>query len=507
MSWKLLLLFLLLPSFCLNAQNDFPKREMRGVWIATVVNIDFPSRDLTYSKDQQQQWIAMLDSLKKMGLNALFVQVRPVSDAFYPSPFEPWSSYLTGKQGKAPKPYYDPLQFMLKEAHLRGFEFHAWLNPYRATFDMKLDQLAENHPLKIHPEWFLPYGNRYYYNPGLPAVRAHINRVITDLVSRYDIDGIHFDDYFYPYKIQGAVFGDSTAFNRYGKAFTSIDDWRRNNVNLLIEGLHKNISGIKPQIKFGVSPFGVWRNIAVDPEKGSATRAGQTTYDDLYADVLKWMKEGWIDYLVPQIYWHIGFDLADHQILSEWWNKNSFGTNIYIGHGAYRIGNHTAPEWNAPSEMPDQIRLNRSLKALSGSVFFSAKSLLNNPLGFSDSLSHSLYRYPALLPEYSKIDIEKPPAVRIRKLKNKKGGILLKWKSENKNDEYYFVIYRFKPEEKPDFEDPSNIAQISPYRMKHKRLLDFPPKAPQQYQYIIRAVNENHQEGKPSEPVLILFEK
>lgn len=508
MSRKLIFVWLLLfCSFYLHSQSELPKREMRGVWIATVVNIDFPPKDLTRSKDQKALWVDMLDSLKGMGLNALFVQVRPVSDAFYPSELEPWSAYLSGKQGQAPKPYYDPLEFMLEEAHKRGFEFHAWLNPYRATFDMKLDQLAESHPLKKHPDWFLQYGNRYYYNPALPQVRAHINRVIRDLVSRYPIDGIHFDDYFYPYKIQGEIFPDSIDYARLGQEFEHIDDWRRNNVDQLIEGLHRTIKSVKPTIKFGVSPFGVWRNIALDPQRGSNTKAGQTTYDDLYADVLKWMEKGWIDYLVPQIYWYIGFDLADHQILSEWWNQNSFGTNIFIGHGAYRIGNHSADEWNDPSEMPRQIRLNRSLKSLYGSVFFSAKSLLNNPLGFSDSLSQSIYHYPALLPEYPQIKAAEPTAQIIRKIKNKKGGIQIKWKANNKEKSYYYVLYRFEENEKPDFENPSNIARVSPFRMKKLKIMDYPPEANKRYKYIIRAVNEKHQEGPPSEAASIKFEE
>ncbi len=507
MRGKLISILFLLIFTGMEGQQDLPKREMRGVWIATVVNIDFPPKDLQRSKDQKRRWTDMLDSLEDMGLNALFVQVRPVSDAFYPSKLEPWSAYLTGTQGKAPRPYYDPLEFMLEEAHKRGFEFHAWLNPYRATFGRKLDLVADSHPLKQHPEWFVRYGTRYYYNPAFPEVRAHINEVIRDLVSRYDIDGIHFDDYFYPYKIQGEVFPDSTEYARFGQGFANIDDWRRNNVDLLIESLHGTIRSIDPAVKFGVSPFGVWRNIALDPQKGSNTRAGQTTYDDLYADVLKWMEEGWIDYLVPQIYWHIGFDLADFQILSEWWNENSLGTNVFIGHGAYRIGNHSAPEWNDPSEMPRQIRLNRSLKFLYGSVFFSARSLFSNPLGFSDSLSLDLYRYPALLPEYTQLDVPKPQKVIIRKIKNRKDGIQIKWKEEGAAKGYYYTIYRFEAEENINFDHPSHIARITPYRMKKLKIMDYPPKTNKKYKYVIRAVNEKHQEGVPSEPITVFYEE
>jgi len=505
---KHLLLFIFgLAIITLNGQSHAPKREMRGAWIATVVNIDFPPRGLTKSRAQKKFWTEMLDSLKMMGINALFVQVRPVSDALYRSDHEPWSAYLTGKQGKAPSPYYDPLKFMLKEAHRRGMEFHAWLNPYRATFDMKLNLLAENHPLKQHPEWFVKYGKRYYYNPALPEVRDHINRVIRDLISKYDIDGIHFDDYFYPYKIRGEIFPDSTDYTQLGGDFKSIDDWRRNNVDQLIQSLHQTIRAGDHRVKFGVSPFGVWRNKALDPEHGSDTQAGQTTYDDLYADVLKWMQQGWVDYVVPQIYWYVGFDLADHQILSEWWNQNSFGRNVYIGHGAYRIGNHEAAEWNDPSEMPDQIRLNRSLRSLSGSVFFSAKSLLNNPLGFADSLSRQLYAHPALLPEYAQMEGNSPPEVLIRKVKNRKDGIQIKWKTDRKDDAFYYVLYRFGAEEEINFEDSANIASISPLRSRRLKIMDYPPQVGKTYKYVLRAVNFRHQEGPPSESVQIRYKK
>ncbi|MEL7120843.1 MAG: family 10 glycosylhydrolase [Bacteroidota bacterium] len=478
------------------AQDFSPKREMRGVWIASVVNIDFPPTGMYNAKDQKKYWIELLDSLQQMGINALFVQVRPVSDALYPSKLEPWSAYLSGKQGKAPDPYYDPLKFMIKEAHKRSMEFHAWLNPYRATFDLKLNLLDEKHPLKVHPEWFLKYGTKYYYKPALPEVRSHINTVIEDLVSRYEVDGIHFDDYFYPYKIKGESFPDSLDFQNLGNGFDNIDDWRRNNVNELIAGIHHLLNDKAPKVKFGVSPFGVWRNQSMDPKNGSATKAGQTTYDDLYADVLKWMKEGWVDYLIPQIYWHIGFDLADHKILSEWWNDNHYNTNIYIGHGAYRIGAHQAEEWNDPNEMPRQIQLNRSLPKLKGSVYFSAKSLLANPLSFSDSLKTLWYQSPAILPAYTNKSTTSLIEINNLRASKRKDGMLLRWASNLKKEVLYYVVYRFAKEEKIDLNASENILYISPYHPKKGQFFDDSIEDGKEYTYVVTGFDAFHNEGK-----------
>ncbi|KAI9549746.1 hypothetical protein GHT06_004004 [Daphnia sinensis] len=287
-------------------------REFRGVWIATVANIDWPASGLDSYEKQKKDFIAILDYYKKLNFNAVIVQIRTAGDAFYPSKYAPWSKYLTGKEGQAPQTQENPLTWMIQEAHSRGLEFHAWLNPYRATFDLKTDLLSPNHDFHKHRDWMVKYGPKYYYNPGLPEVKNHLTAVIKEIVDNYDIDAIHFDDYFYPYKIAKETFPDQTTYNKFKNQGQTQDDWRRQNVNDLIQAVHTTIKTSKPWVQFGISPFGVWRNQAMDP-KGSPTRAGQTNYDDLYADPMTWMKNGWIDYLIPQVYWSMEHPLASYR--------------------------------------------------------------------------------------------------------------------------------------------------------------------------------------------------
>ncbi|MFC3417268.1 glycoside hydrolase family 10 protein [Algoriphagus hitonicola] len=324
-------------------------REFRGVWIATVVNIDWPEAGTDSWEKQKRDFVTLLDHYKKMNFNAVIVQVRTAGDAFYPSRHAPWSRYLTGKEGTAPNTIENPLTWMINQAHERGLEFHAWLNPYRATFDDKTSLLSQDHDFNLHRDWMLKYGPKYYYNPGLPEVREKFIAVIDELVNNYDLDAVHFDDYFYPYKIGNQIFPDQKTFNQYKKPGQTIDDWRRENVNLLIQAVHQTIKKSKPWVQFGISPFGVWRNQDKDP-KGSPTRAGQTNYDDLYADPLTWMKNGWIDYLIPQLYWSMDYELASYRKLNDWWSINNFGTHIYIGNGPYKIRDNADKAWDNPGK-------------------------------------------------------------------------------------------------------------------------------------------------------------
>jgi uncharacterized lipoprotein YddW (UPF0748 family) len=379
--------------FFIDATGQPPKHEFRGVWIATVANIDWPSKQGLSTEQQQKEFILILEMHKSNGMNAVIVQVRPAADAFYNSPYEPWSKWLTGKIGKYPYPYYDPLEFMIKEAHARGLEFHAWFNPYRAVVNIDAGIDSSSVAFK-NPSLFVTYGKNMYFNPGLPEARKHTVNVIMDVVNRYNIDGVHFDDYFYPYRIAKVDFPDSATFEKYKGEFTNKYDWRRNNVDMLIKTLHDSIQQVKPYILFGVSPFGVWRNKSVDP-KGSDTRAGQTCYDDLYADVLKWMREGWVDYMLPQLYWSMGNKAAPYDVLVKWWNENSSNVPIIIGHGVYKINVDKDTLWKKPDQVGTQIRLNRQMSAMKGSAFFSSKSFKANPLGISDSLRTVLYRYKA----------------------------------------------------------------------------------------------------------------
>jgi uncharacterized lipoprotein YddW (UPF0748 family) len=404
------ILVLLVCTFQLFAQ---PVRnfEFRGVWVATVENIDWPSKKGLSIETQQQEFIKLLDMHQKNGMNAVVVQVRPAADAMYPSSFEPWSEYLTGKQGLAPQPFYDPLAFMIEETHKRGMEFHAWLNPYRAVFNINRSSVADNHITKEHPEWFLVYGDKKYFDPGLPVVRDHTAAVVKDLVNRYAVDAVHMDDYFYPYRIAGKEFPDQASFAKYGKGLSK-DEWRRSNCDSIITQLKKTIVATNPRVKFGISPFGVWRNKTQDP-RGSETKGGQTNYDDLYADILLWLQKGWIDYVVPQLYWERGHKLADYDVLLKWWNDYAYGKHLYIGHGIYRAGTNDA--WKSTSQIPDQINLLRSFATTQGSVFYNSNTFAKNPNGWNDSLQNNHYKYPALVPPMPWLDDVAPDAPTIQK--------------------------------------------------------------------------------------------
>ncbi len=372
-----------------------PASEFRGVWIASVDNIDWPPKGMMNPDSQRTEFIRQLDMHKMNGMNAVIVQVRPAADAFYPSPFEPWSQWLTGRQGQPPFPYYDPLDFMIRETHKRGMEFHAWCNPYRADFKIGASSIAPNHITKIHPEWFLDYGDKKYFDPASNQVQKFVVKVVADIVHRYDVDAIHMDDYFYPYRIAGKEFPDDESYKR-SKTKLNKDDWRRSNVDSIMKKLAIAIKKEKPWVQFGISPFSVWRNKDKDP-KGSDSKAGQTNYDDLYADILLWLKEKWVDYVAPQLYLEIGHEKIDYAKMLDWWSKNSFGRNLYIGLGIYRSGSNAA--WKNPNELPNQIKLLRQYSNVHGSIYFSSKSFNNNPNGWSDSLRNNYYKLPAKVPE------------------------------------------------------------------------------------------------------------
>lgn len=383
-----------IPHF-LSAQ---PAYEFRGVWIASVDNIDWPPKGMMNVDSQKVEFIRQLDMHKRNGMNAVIVQVRPAADAFYPSPYEPWSQWLTGMQGKPPSPYYDPLQFMIDETHKRGMEFHAWCNPYRADFKIGASSIAPTHITKIHPEWFLDYGDKRYFDPANKQAQRFVVNVITDMVSRYDVDAVHMDDYFYPYRITGKEFPDEESYNKSGSRLNK-EDWRRSNVDSVISMLSVAIKKEKPWVQFGISPFSVWRNKDKDP-RGSDSKAGQTNYDDLYADILLWLKEKWIDYVAPQLYLEIGHEKIDYIKLLDWWSRNSYGRHLYIGHGVYRAnGNSPAnAAWRKPEELPNQIKLLRQYPNVQGSIYFSSKSFNNNPNGWNDSLQNNYYKQPAKIP-------------------------------------------------------------------------------------------------------------
>ena len=394
-----------------------PAQEFRGVWIATVDNIDWPNRGDGKPASQRAEFIRQLDMHKKNGMNAVIVQIRPAADAFYPSTYEPWSQWLTGIQGRAPAPYYDPVAFMIEETHKRGMEFHAWLNPYRANFNVRTASIASNHVTKIHPGWFVTYGTTKYFEPSNQDAQQFVVNIVRDIVSRYDIDAIHMDDYFYPYRIAGKEFPDAAAYIKSGSKLSK-DDWRRSNVDSIILKLSIAIKKTKPTVKFGVSPFCVWRNKDRDPE-GSDTKAGQTNYDDLYADILLWLENGWVDYVAPQLYLEIGHNRVAYETMLEWWAKHAYGRHIYIGHGIYRAFEKNAA-WKNPKELPNQIKLLREYPEIQGSIYFSSKSFDRNPNGWNDSLRNNYYRLPASIPEMDWLPAKKTVAKKTPVIKAKR---------------------------------------------------------------------------------------
>ena len=414
--------------------SDAPKREFRGAWIATVANIDWPSQPGMPVAQQQAQLISIFDQLKAMGINAAFFQIRPECDALYQSSFEPWSYWLTGKQGQPPSPYYDPLQFAIQQAHARGMELHAWINPYRAVMKVGNYTLDSTHVSVRHPDWILTFGSLKILNPGIPAVRDYITSVIMDIVRRYDVDGIHFDDYFYPY--EGITTQDTATFRMYNRGFTNIGDWRRDNVNLFVKEVHDSIEAVKPWVKFGISPFGIWR-----PGYPSGI-SGLDAYGTLYADAMAWLHQRTVDYLAPQLYWPNGGG-QDYAKLMPWW-ADSIAANsrdLYVGQAAYRI---TA--W-ASGEMERHIRQDRANGNVAGSIYFSTNSLTGNFGNFADSLKQYYYRYPALVPSMAWKGTVPPNApTNVQYAERETGPAALSWDSPaviGTDTAVRYVVYRF----------------------------------------------------------------
>lgn len=476
-----------------------PKYEFRGVWITTVNNIDWPRGGITNPEQQRADFIRLLDFHQRNGMNAMIVQVRPAADAFYPSPYEPWSEWLTGWQGKAPSPLWDPLQFMLEETHKRGMEFHAWLNPYRAVHNLGTSTIAANHITRTHPGWFLRYGDKKFFDPGNKEAQQFVVNVVRDIVKRYDVDAIHMDDYFYPYRIPGREFPDQATYLRSGTTLSK-DDWRRSNVDSIIVAIGNAIRAEKKYCRFGISPFSVWRNKDKDPD-GSDSRAGTTNYDDLYADILLWLKKGWIDYVTPQLYLEIGHSKIAYEKLLDWWSRHSYGRHIYIGHGLYRTAEN-APKWRNPNELPNQLKLLRDYANVQGSIYFSSRSFERNPNGWNDSLQNNYYKYPALLPPMHWIDSEKPLAPVITQKISAGSFLELDVKPDPRNTVpvKYYVLYKYPADSigLPYINQAQYISQIitRPEGFQLKEPLT--PGNPA-YRYSITAVSRNNIESAPAD--------
>ena len=469
--------------------SAYPKREFRAAWIQSV-NGQF--RGMPTEK-LKQNLIGQLNSLQKAGINAIIFQVRPEADALYASRLEPWSRFLTGVQGKAPEPYWDPMQFMIDECHKRGMEFHAWINPYRTKTTLK-SELAPNHVYNIHPEWFVTYGDQLYFDPALPESRRHICMVVSDIVSRYDVDAIHMDDYFYPYPIKGKDFPDDASFARFGGGFSNKGDWRRSNVNVLIKKLHETIREIKPWVKFGVSPFGIYRNESSDP-LGSKTK-GLQNYDDLYADVLLWAREGWIDYNIPQIYWHIGHPVAEYETLVKWWARNTENRPLFIGQSVMNTVQNADPKNPSINQLPRKMALQRAYQTIGGSCQWPASAVVENAGKYRDALIAEYHKYPALPPVFDFMDNEAPAKVRKMKPVWTEDGYILFWTApkykEEMNRAVQYVVYRFNDKEKVNIDDPSHIVAITRDNFYKLPYEDGKTK----YRYVVTALDRLHNESK-----------
>ncbi len=474
------ILVLLIITTITNAQSKY---EFRGVWVATIGGIDWPSPQ-THNNFVQQQadLINLFDEFKASGINAIVFQIRPAADAFYQSSKEGWSKYLTGLEGQYPG--YDPLKFAIEEAHKRNMELHAWFNPYRALVDARKNIHIQKHVTYTHPEWFINYGGKKYFDPGLPQVQQYLIDVVKEVVHNYNIDAVHMDDYFYPYKIGKQDFGDYNSYNNYGNAFAEKEDWRRDNVNKLIEKLAQEIKKEKPNVKFGISPFGVWRNYSKD-QRGSYTTAGTSNYDDLYADVYLWLQKGWIDYVMPQLYWERGHKAADYTTLLNWWGENTFGKHLYIGHGLYQIGTNKNAKWQGSKEIEEQIIALRNNKKVQGSCYYSANCLIKNKFGIKQAIQQ-LNTNQTLVPPMPWLNIPKPKQPKVA---FKNGQINIEEKQPNEK----VIIYCVPNGIKLNMEDVTQIETILNVFTKNHAI----NKSISAYKYFVTIVNQAGIESAP----------
>ena len=487
--WMVLaLLFTIQSSLFTSPAEAQPKREFRGAWIQCV-NGQFKGMP---TQQMQKTLSYQLDELKKDGCNAIIFQVRPECDALYESQLEPWSYYLTGQQGRAPQPYWDPLQWMIEQCHQRDMELHAWINPYRAK-TKTAHTLASNHVANRYPERCFDYDGLTLLNPAIKENRDFICEVVSDILTRYDVDGLHIDDYFYPYPVAGVDIPDAAFFRVDNGGYNNIGDWRRHNVDLFVEQLYKTVHDIKPWVKVGISPFGIYRNQKSDP-KGSRTN-GLQNYDQLYADILLWDEQEWMDYCVPQLYWEIGNKAADYDELIHWWNDHCTKSNLYIGEDVERTVKY--PDANNPKrhQLAAKRALHNQLPNVKGTVLWYAKAAVDNVGNYGTSLRNNYWKYPVLMPEMPWIDDDAPRKPRKVKVMDIEGKKVLFWTAP-KGDKWYdvatkYVVYRFDKGEDLNTDDPTKIIAIT--RDTHCELPDMPHKT--RAVYVVTALDRMQNES------------
>lgn len=471
--------------------NEPVKREFRAAWVATVENIDWPKRGQYDPTQQKNDFIRILDQHKKSNMNAIVVQVRNACDVYYAKSLEPWSEFLTGTQGRYPHPFYDPLAFMIEESHARNMEFHAWFNLNRVVL-ARTKNIAPDHISRVKPEWLLTYNGQKILNFGIPEVRDYIVKTVDEVVRGYDIDGIHFDDYFYPYPVKNEVIADQETFNTYGSGFASIQDWRRNNVDLLIAKISETIRRRKHYVKFGISPFPIWQNYSKANPLGSKTHpTSTTTYHELFADTRKWLANGWIDYIVPQVYFDRQHPKAPYQVLTDWWAKNNFGRHLYIGHGVFK----NKENWSI-SEIPTQLRIDRKTKGITGAMFFSSKSVTENYGGFQDTLRANFYRFPAIVPTMPWKDNVPPTAPARIVLSTAAGVNALAWQygdiASDGDENTYFALYRFEEHEKVSTDKVEKLIYVG----RNNYFVDTRADMSLGYTYLVTSFDRLHNESK-----------
>ena len=471
--------------------NALPKREFRGTWIQ-IINGQFQGM----SRDEMQRNLTnQLNELQSCGINTVIFQVRGEADALYQSALEPWSRFLTGRQGQAPAPLWDPLAWMVKECHRRGMELHAWINPFRAK-TKGTKELATTHPYVRHPERFFEYDGLYIFDPGLPENREYICHVAADIVRRYDVDGLHIDDYFYPYPVAGKAIPDEQTFRRYGNGMTDIADWRRYNVNCFIQMLCDSVHAAKPWVKLGVSPFGIYHNAKGGSRVPGSATGGLQNYDDLYADVLYWIDQGWVDYTVPQIYWEIGHRVADYDTLIRWWARYAAGRPLYIGQDVERTVRAADLRDPSRNQMPEKFRLQRSLPGVQGSCLWYSAAVVRNEGNYAEALRRNYHRRPALQPLMRHIDSKAPGKPRSVKAMWMPDGYYLFWTAPKAKTEMdravLYALYRFAPGQKVDLENTECLLMVTPETMVKLPYEDGKTK----YTYVVTALDRLQNESK-----------
>jgi len=488
MNVKILLSLIL---FCFSILYSAEKYEFRGAWIATVKNIDWPSSPDSSVEAQKNELIKILDILHQVRINAILFQVRTECDAFYESEREPWSFWLTGQQGKAPKPHFDPLDFIIKETHKRGMELHAWFNPIRAGNSNSTYLPDSSHITIKKPDWIIHSENYKFLNPGIREVRDYTTSIIMDVVKRYDIDGVHFDDYFYPYS--GISQEDLHTYKMSPRGIDNIGDWRRDNVNLLVKDVYEKIKMLKPYLKFGISPFGIWKDGTPEGITGTSS------YYDIYCDATYWLKNNIVDYIIPQLYWKIGGD-QDYAKLSEWWSGLANGRHVYAGHALYKMNGDTK-NWSA-EEISNQIEINQNHSKIVGSVFFRSIDIVNNIKGIADTLKNNSFKYMSIVPRMSWIDSFPPLFPFNLTATSCADGVFLQWynpvPAQDGDDAKFNVVYRFESDDL-EINDPKNIIAMIP--AGNSSFTDTTGIPNQYYNYIVTALDKMQNESNGSNVV------